>query len=287
MDKPDTTKRKILKIIPAAREDIGALQTRRALPSKFLEHIDPFLFLNHHGPQTYPPNNSGLPFAPHPHRGFQTVTFILKGDVAHKDSAGHESVIKAGGVQWMSAGSGLEHEEVSSAKFKKSGGELEILQLWVNLPSKLKMSKPYYVGLQKEHIPAIDIVNGNGKVHLLSGQWETCSGAFKPLIDLFLSSIELNSETKLNLETSSNRNVFFYLVKGQLEVNSQAVKPFHLIHFGQTGELIEVKAKEDSLFLFGHAPPFNEPIASYGPFVMNTRAEIVQAIQDYQQGKFQ
>src|SRR5690349_23253713 len=124
----------------AYRDDIGDLQTRRPVPGPKVAQVDPFLFLNHHGPQIYPPNNGGLPFGPHPHRGFETVTFILEGDLTHKDSSGAASVIQEGGIQWMTAGSGLVHAEISSGKFKEEGGPLEILQLWVNLPSKFKMS---------------------------------------------------------------------------------------------------------------------------------------------------
>jgi redox-sensitive bicupin YhaK (pirin superfamily) len=130
----------------AYRDDIGDLITRRPLPGPGIDQLDPFLFLNHHGPQLYGPHNRGLPFGPHPHRGFETVTFILQGSLAHRDSGGHESVIHAGGVQWMTAGSGLIHAEVSPESFLENGGPLEILQLWVNLPSRLKMTRPAYAG---------------------------------------------------------------------------------------------------------------------------------------------
>jgi quercetin 2,3-dioxygenase len=123
----------------AHRDDIADLITRRPLPGPHVEQIDPFLFLNHHGPQRYPRGNRGLPFGPHPHRGFETVTFILDGSLAHADSGGHESIIEAGGIQWMTAGSGLVHSEVSPQSFKETGGQLEILQLWVNLPVRLEI----------------------------------------------------------------------------------------------------------------------------------------------------
>ena len=145
----------VLAQYPSLRDDIGDLVTTRPLPGPGIEQIDPFLFLNHHGPQTYPPNNRGLPFGPHPHRGFETVTFILEGELAHRDSAGHESVIRAGGVQWMTAGSGLIHAEVSPEDFLRSGGPLEILQLWVNLPARLKMTRPRYQGVQADEIPTL------------------------------------------------------------------------------------------------------------------------------------
>ena len=140
------TPRGVIAQHPAIRDDIGDLTTRRPLPGPGLDQLDPFLFLNHHGPQVYPANNRGLPFGPHPHRGFETVTFILEGSLAHADSAEHQSVIHAGGVQWMTAGSGIVHAEVSPPEFLHDGGPLEILQLWINLPASLKMSEPRYVG---------------------------------------------------------------------------------------------------------------------------------------------
>ena len=135
---------------PAVRDDIADLTTRRPVPGASIEQVDPFLFLNHHGPQTYRPNNAGLPFGLHPHRGFETVTFILAGSLAHHDTGGHSSIIAAGGVQWMTAGSGLVHAEISPEEFKRVGGPLEILQLWVNLPPRLKMTAPRYIGLQRD-----------------------------------------------------------------------------------------------------------------------------------------
>src|ERR1700692_3099449 len=137
--------RTVKKVFAAVRDDIADLVTYRALPTSQVDMIDPFLFLNHHGPQVYPPHNHGLPFGPHPHRGFETVTFILEGELTHRDTAGHESIILEGGVQWMTAGSRLVHAEVSSSEFKRNGGPLELLQLWVNLPARLKMTTPRYV----------------------------------------------------------------------------------------------------------------------------------------------
>nr|MDQ3283801.1 pirin family protein [Acidobacteriota bacterium] len=139
---------------PSLSDDIGDLRTQRPLPNGRVEQIDPFLFLNHHGPEVYPPRNQGLPFGPHPHRGFETVTFIVEGSLAHRDTGGHESVIHDGGVQWMTAGRGLVHSELSPKEFLERGGPLEILQLWVNLPSRLKMTEPRYIGLQKDAIPS-------------------------------------------------------------------------------------------------------------------------------------
>ncbi|GAB7211654.1 hypothetical protein OS31_31640 [Dickeya oryzae] len=153
----------------AYRDDIADLITRRPVPGPGVPQVDPFLFLNHHGPQVYSPNNQGLPFGPHPHRGFETVTFILEGCLAHRDSGGHESIINAGGVQWMTAGSGLVHSELSPDDFKRQGGAMEILQLWVNLPARLKMTSPRYIGLQRDDIPRVPLASGQGDMQLISG----------------------------------------------------------------------------------------------------------------------
>ncbi len=265
---------------------IADLLTYRALPTQSVEQIDPFLFLNHHGFQIYPENNTGLPFGPHPHRGFETVTFILKGDLSHKDSSGAESVINEGGVQWMTAGRGLIHAEISSDEFLKKGGELEILQLWVNLPAKFKMVEPSYTGLQKENIPVAEVDNGRVRIQAVSGNWEETEGAFQPMADIRLATIYFASGGKYQVSISADRNIFFYVVKGTVNVNGQTAKIHELVEFTNTGDDLIIEAIEESIILLGHALPFNEPVVAQGPFVMNTELEIRQAYQDYQQGKF-
>ena len=264
---------------------IADLVTYRALPTDSVEHIDPFLFLNHHGPQVYRPRNNGLPFGPHPHRGFETVTFILEGDILHKDSSGHESVIEAGGIQWMTAGSGLIHAEVSSDRFKQTGGPLEILQLWVNLPAKDKMVAPRYIGLQKEEIPTVTLADG-AVIHAVSGQWAGTAGAVQPLADVQLAWVELPAAARLTLPIAAARNIFFYVVRGTVLVNGTEAKSRQLVEFNHDGDELTIDAPADALVLLGHALPFDEPIVSYGPFVMNTEAEIQQAYRDYKRGTF-
>jgi redox-sensitive bicupin YhaK (pirin superfamily) len=280
------TTKTIKKRHAAYRDDIGDLTTRRPVPGAEVEQIDPFLFLNHHGPQVYAPRNHGLPFGPHPHRGFETVTFILTGELAHRDSAGHESVIKEGGIQWMTAGSGLVHAEISPDEFKRAGGPLEILQLWVNLPPELKMTPPRYVGLQREAIPAISTPDGHGTVHLVSGRWNGRDGAMRPLTDVFLSWIELAKGGRASFDGVAGRNVFLYVVRGELIVGGEAAPHWHLIELGDDGDTVDIEATTDAVVLFGHAKPIGAPVVAYGPFVMNTRAEIMQAVRDYEAGKF-
>jgi redox-sensitive bicupin YhaK (pirin superfamily) len=269
----------------AVNAPIADLTTFRAIPTQSVEYLDPFLFLNHHGPQTYRPGNKGLPFGPHPHRGFETVTFILEGDILHKDSGGHESVIEAGGIQWMTAGSGLIHAEVSSNAFKKTGGPLEILQLWVNLPAKFKMTEPRYIGLQANEIPATALAKGV-TVHAVSGEWAGTAGAVQPLADVALAWLDLAAGATLTLPIAASRTIFFYVVRGSLRVNGTEAVTRELVEFGYDGDELVVEALADSVLLLGHAEPFGEPVVSGGPFVMNTEAEIEQAYADYQQGKF-
>jgi redox-sensitive bicupin YhaK (pirin superfamily) len=270
----------------ARRDDIGDLTTRRPVPGPGLEQIDPFLFLNHHGPQTYRPGNRGLPFGPHPHRGFETVTFILEGELAHMDTAGHESVIRAGGVQWMTAGSGLVHAEVSPEEFKRDGGALEILQLWVNLPARLKMTRPRYVGLQRESIPVLKTADGGGTVNLIAGQWSGRQGPIESLTGVFMATVQLKAGGSVAFPGLAGRNVFLYVVRGSVRVGGEEAPPYSLLEMSDTGDSVQIEAVSDALLLFGHAEPIGEPVVAHGPFVMNTREQISEAIRDYQAGKF-
>ncbi len=270
---------------PARRDDIGDLITRRPLPGPGLDQLDPFLFLNHHGPQSYPANNQGLPFGPHPHRGFETVTFILEGSLAHADSASHQSVIHKGGVQWMTAGSGIVHAEVSPPEFLREGGPLEILQLWVNLPSRLKMTEPRYVGLQQDVIPAIALPGG-GELNLIAGQWQDSDGPIDTLTGIFMSTLNLPAGAREQLPVAPGRQVFLYVVSGDVTIGGEPAKAHHLIEVDRDGEHLDIEASSDARLVFGHGEVIDEPVYSHGPFVMTTRDEIVQAVEDYQNGKF-
>ena len=272
----------------AEYEPVADLVTYRAMPTRNfpMNRLDPFIFLNHHGRQVYPPDNNGLPFGPHPHRGFETVTFILEGELTHKDSSGAESVIREGGVQWMTAGSGLIHAEISSEAFKQKGGPLEILQLWVNLPAKHKMTPPRYTGLQQNQIPAFSWDQGRVRAHLVSGNWEGQAGPMVPLNDIHLAWLNVKKSGTVSQSIATDRNILLYVIKGEIKVNGTPVKMHHLVEFGHDNEMVELTATADAIVLLGHAAPFNEPIVSYGPFVMNTREEIMQAYDDYQKGKF-
>jgi len=271
----------------AYRDDIADLTTRRPVPGPRLQQVDPFLFLNHHGPQTYAPGNHGLPFGPHPHRGFETVTFILEGELMHSDSAGHDSIIRAGGVQWMTAGSGLVHAELSPPAFKRDGGPLEILQLWLNLPSRLKMTAPRYVGVQDKDIVKLATPDGRSTMHLVSGAYAGQSGPIDSLTGVFMSWLVMRPGARFALDGLKGRNVFLYVVRGALALAGQPVPAFTLAELDVDGDTVDFTAPDGALVLFGHAEPLGEPVVAHGPFVMNTREEINQAIRDYQAGKFE
>ncbi|MET0621626.1 MAG: pirin family protein [Pyrinomonadaceae bacterium] len=272
----------------ATRADIGELVTYQALPVSTLavERVEPFIFLNHHGPQIYPPRNGGLPFGPHPHRGFETVTFILAGDLLHKDSGGYQSLISAGGVQWMTAGRGLIHAEVSSEEFKAGGGPVEMLQLWVNLPARLKMTEPRYTGLQREEIPTAEADGGRVVLSVVSGSWEGTRGPFETLTDVSLCVARFAPGGRLRARVEAGRVVLCYVVSGTLKVNGRAAAARTAVELSDEGEAVEVEAESEAVLLLGHAARNREPIASYGPFVMNTREELEQAVRDYRAGQF-
>jgi len=278
------TQRTLHRSHDAARDDIRDLVTRRPVPGPGLDQLDPFLFLNHHGPQIYAPGNHGLPFGPHPHRGFETVTFILDGSLAHSDSGGHESIIEAGGVQWMTAGSGLIHAELSPEAFKRDGGPMEILQLWLNLPGRLKMTAPRYTGLQQDAIPSADL--DGARLNLISGRFAGLTGPIASLTSVFMATASIPAGGRIELPAPKGRQIFLYVVRGRIGIAGAEVDRWHLAELNDDGDTVTIEGVADSLILYGHADPIGEPVVAHGPFVMNTQQEIVDAVRDYQAGRF-
>ncbi|WMJ74990.1 pirin family protein [Cytophagaceae bacterium ABcell3] len=281
----DGKKRTVSKVVKASSSKIGFITMKQPLPTRGIDQIDPFLLLHHHGPHEVQPNNPGLPFGPHPHRGFETVTFIFKGDVKHKDSNGFESVIKSGGVQWMTAGKGIVHSERSSEAFKRDGGPLELIQVWVNLPAKMKMSEPSYQGLQKKDIPSIVSKDGKTTINLVSGSWGDKTVPQRGLHPIDFVSVEMKEGGVLKREVDREKNILFYIQEGSLEVNGTKASAHQMVVFENDGELLEVAATSDCRFILGASKPIGEPVASQGPFVMNSEEELKQAIVDYHEGK--
>jgi redox-sensitive bicupin YhaK (pirin superfamily) len=194
--------------------------------------------------------------------------------------------MRAGGVQWMTAGSGLVHAELSPDDFKRKGGPLEILQLWVNLPPRLKMTTPRYQGLQGDQIPVVDTADGKARLHLISGRWNGVTGPVESITGNFMSTIEARAGARLAFNDLDGRNVFLYVVSGGVRVNGTEIPHHHLAQLSVEGDALAIEATGDARLVFGHGDPIGEPVVAHGPFVMNTVDEIRQAILDYQAGKF-
>jgi len=276
--------RTIKRIHPATYRPIDDLISYTPLPSPSLPHCDPFLALNHYGPQRYIAENNGLPFGPHPLRGTEVVTAILEGDILHIDSSGNNNLIKAGGIQWITAGRGIIHSEESSEEFKEKGGYLEILQLWINLPAKYKMVGPRYFGLQNHQIPSIEL-NDLVKINLISGSWDHKTGPIESYSGTVMTLILLAAGGHLNINIPKEHNIIFYVVRGSMKVNDRQVNKMNLVEFESDHELLQISSDQSCLFLFAHAPPIKEPMVTNGPFVMNSEKEIHQAYRDYYRGK--
>jgi redox-sensitive bicupin YhaK (pirin superfamily) len=186
----------------------------------------------------------------------------------------------------MTAGRGIVHAEVSPREFMDKGGPLEILQLWVNLPPQLKMTEPRYTGLQRDDIPAVEVDDGRVTVNVMSGTFNEVTGPFESLTGVFMTTIEMQPGARLVLDGLTGRSVFLYVVRGMLEIGADKVSAMHLAELNEEGDMLELASADGALLLFGHAEAINAPVVSHGPFVMNTREEIIEAINDYQAGKF-
>jgi hypothetical protein len=250
------------------------------------EQLSPFLLLDYMGPEYFPPTDRRLGVGEHPHRGFETVTIMYQGKVAHRDSTGSGGVIGPGDVQWMTAASGIVHEELHETEFAKRGGTLEGIQLWVNLPKPFKMSKPRYQTLVKDEIPAVELNGGAGQLRVIAGEFRGVRGSAKTFSPVHLYDLRLNAGHRIELSLPEEFNTSVFVLHGRVEINgSQAAGEAELALFGHKGERAVLDAKADATILVLSGEPIEEPIARYGPFVMNTQAELVQAVDDYQAGK--
>jgi redox-sensitive bicupin YhaK (pirin superfamily) len=250
------------------------------------EKISPFLLMDHAGPTTFPPTQKKLGVGQHPHRGFETVTIVYQGGVSHRDSSGGGGTIGPGDVQWMTAASGLIHEEFHSESFARQGGPFEMIQLWVNLPAKDKMSTPGYQGITAEKIPQISLAHDAGIAHVIAGSHQNSTGPAQTFTPMNVWDLRLKAGRTLSLEVPSGHTTALYVLSGALKIDNQTVESTELAVMEQEGSALEAEIIQDAVVLLLSGEPFNEPIVGHGPFVMNTRAEIMQAIQDYNNGKF-
>jgi redox-sensitive bicupin YhaK (pirin superfamily) len=250
------------------------------------KQMSPFLMLDYAGPADFPPTTDRKGVGSHPHRGFETVTIVYEGEVAHKDSTGQGGTIGPGDVQWMTAGSGILHEEFHSEDFAQSGGTLEMVQLWVNLPAKLKMTKPAYQAILNKQIPTIELKNDAGQARIIAGEFDGHEGPAHTFTPMNVIDLKLKKGST-SIPVPEGWNTSLVVLKGAIEAGEGAVaKDAQMLIFSNQGQDIEVNVLEDSIALLLNGEPIDEPIVGYGPFVMNTKEEIAQAMQDFNSGSF-
>ena len=251
------------------------------------KQLSPFLLLDYAGPAEFAPGTRPPGVGSHPHRGFETVTIVYKGEVEHRDSTGNGGVIGPGDVQWMTAASGILHEEFHSEAFARSGGPLEMVQLWVNLPAKDKMAAPGYQGIVDRDIPDLALKDDAGRLRLIAGEFDGKRGPAHTFTPIDVWDIRLNAGKSTTLDLHPGRNTALVVLHGAVEVNGQdVVREGQLALFERDGSSIRLEANNDAVLLVLSGEPIDEPIVGHGPFVMNTDAEIHQAFVDFQSGKF-
>ena len=251
------------------------------------KHISPFLLLDHAGPAEFTPTTERRGVGQHPHRGFETVTIVYKGELEHRDSTGSGGKIGPGDVQWMTAASGILHEEFHSDGFAKSGGTLEMVQLWVNLPARDKMADPGYQTILDADIPSIALKDGAGSLRLIAGEFDGHKGPARTFTPVDLWDIRLNAGKSLTLDLHEGRNTALVVLRGTVQVNGlEPVRQGQLALFDRKGDQMTLQASEDAVVLLLSGEPIDEPIVGHGPFVMNTEQEIHQAFVDFQFGRF-
>lgn len=249
--------------------------------------LSPFLLLDYAGPAQFPPAEQPRGVGVHPHRGFETVTIVYNGEVAHRDSTGAGGLIGPGDVQWMTAASGILHEEFHSPAFTRTGGAMEMVQLWVNLPARSKMQAPGYQNILNAQIPSVDLSDGAGRVRVIAGRFEGHQGPARTHTPMDVWDLRLNAGKTVRLPLIPGHTAALVVLAGTVLVNGEAVaREAQLVQFQRDGDALEIEANSEAKLLFLGGEPIEEPVVGHGPFVMNTREEIVQAFQDFQSGKF-
>lgn len=282
----EVEKRKVFQVIDGVHKKVGdGFEVTSPMPGSRIRQLSPYLLIDHTGPMKVAPTDKPLGADPHPHRGFETVTIVYQGYLAHRDTAGYSGKIGPGDVQWMTAGSGLLHEERHEKEFSKKGGVLELVQLWVNVPAKDKMAAPRYQELTKETIPVIDTDNNGGHIRVIAGTYQATPGPAQTFSPITLLDVFQKKGTRLLLQLPEDYNVGIYLVNGAANINGREVRTKQLVVFGWNAENIEFSFTEDTMFLVLAGAPIEEPLATYGPFVMNTNKELIAAMKDFEEGK--
>ncbi|MBP6017929.1 MAG: pirin family protein [Burkholderiaceae bacterium] len=249
--------------------------------------LSPFLLLDYAGPAEFTPTTHRRGVGQHPHRGFETVTIVYKGEVSHKDSTGKGGTIGPGDVQWMTAGSGILHEEYHSDAFAKSGGLFTMVQLWVNLPAADKMATPGYQAIVDADIPVAQLPNDGGKVRVIAGDLAGKTGPAHTFSPMHVWDLHLNQGSINEFTVPEGWSTALIVLQGTVQVNGNAIaRESQMVVLDQAGERLAVEANSDAIVLLISGQPIDEPIVGYGPFVMNTEQEIAQAMQDFNSGHF-
>ena len=252
-----------------------------------MERMSPFILMDYNSKFYFPPTDKLRGVDVHPHRGFETVTIAYKGKVAHHDSSGNSGVIGEGDVQWMTAASGILHKEYHEEQFSKEGGDFQMVQLWVNLPAKDKMTKPKYQGITNNEINKHLLPNDNGVIEVIAGEYKETLGAATTFTPVNLFNAKLNKGASATFNFPENYNTALLVIEGSIRVNDHKnVSADHFLLFANEGEEFTIEALEDAVVLILSGEPINEPIVARGPFVMNTHQEIIQAMNDVNMGKF-
>lgn len=255
-------------------------------PGGYKIKMSPFYMLDFNDQMELPPTNQLRGVGVHPHRGFETVTIAYHGAIAHHDSAGNSGVIYPGDVQWMTAASGILHKEYHEKEFSSKGGAFQMVQLWVNLPAKDKMSKPKYQAIQNDTIGRYILPENAGQVEVIAGQYMDIKGAATTFTPMNVYNVRLNADGEAVFNFPADFNTGILIIEGSLIINGELAAGNEFVYFKNDGEEIRVKASQDSIILILSGEPIHEPIAQYGPFLMNNQAEIKLAISDYNEGKF-
>lgn len=249
--------------------------------------LSPFLLLDHAAPTRFEPAKRPRGVGQHPHRGFETVTIVYQGEVAHRDSTGAGGVIGPGDVQWMTAGAGILHEEFHSPAFTERGGMIEMVQLWINLPAKDKKAKPGYQGILSAQIPTLPLANEAGQVRVIAGEFEGHRGPAHTFTPIDVWDLRVREGRTVQLPTREGHTLALVVLHGTVLINdSDIAREGQLVHLARDGSGVSIQANSDALVLWLSGEPIDEPIVGYGPFVMNSPAEIAQAIDDFNAGRF-
>ncbi|HDG1692702.1 TPA: pirin family protein [Kluyvera georgiana] len=251
------------------------------------ESLSPFLLLDYAGPHSFPADGAKRGVGEHPHRGFETVTIVYAGEVEHRDSTGKGGVIGPGDVQWMTAGAGILHQEFHSAAFANRGGELKMIQLWVNLPAKDKMTAPGYQSIEAASIPTVALPDDSGSLRVIAGRYLDAEGPASTFSPLNVWDMQLRQDKEIVFTQSDGWSTALVVLEGSVTVNGEStVQEAQLVVLSHQGERVNLHASSDAKVLVLAGEPINEPIVGYGPFVMNSQTEIAEAVRDFNSGRF-